>query len=66
MNTNVHPETSNTSSLSPSPIARLMRLALHLPRTTYPSTDFETLSQLYAQYVFYLLDQQQNCPRSPT
>ena len=66
MNPNVHPETSNNLSRSPSPITRLMRLALYLPRTTYHSTDFETLSRLYAQYFFYLLDEQQNYQRSPT
>ena len=66
MNSNTHYETSNNSSTSTLPISRLMHLTLHLPRTTYHSLDFETSSWLYAQYFFYLLDQQQNYPRSPT
>ena len=66
MNSNTHHETSSNSSSSTLPISRLMLLALDLPRTTYHSLDFETLSRLYAQYFFYLLDQQQNYPRSPT
>ena len=52
MNSNAHHETSDNSSSFAHSISRLMRLALHLPRTTYHSTDFETLSQLYAQYFF--------------
>ena len=66
MNSKAHHETSNNSSPFTPSLSRLMRLTLHLPRTTYHSTDFETLSRLYAQYFFYLLDQQQNYPRSPT
>ena len=58
MNANAHHETSDNSSLSTPSISRLMRLALHLPRTTHHSIDFETLSRLYAQNFFYLLDQQ--------
>ena len=66
MKSNVHHEISTNSTLFTPPLSRLMCLTLHLPRTTYHSTDFETLSRLYAQYFFYLLDQQQNYPRSPT
>ena len=66
MNPNAHHETSDNSSPFTPSISRLMRFALHVPRTTYYSTDFETLSRLYAQYFFYLLDQQQNYPRSLT
>ena len=66
MNSNAHHETSDKSCFFTPSKSCLMRLALHLPRTTYHSTDFETLSRLYAQYFFYLLDQQQNYPRSPT
>ena len=66
MNSNAHHEISDNSSPFTPSISRLMRLALHLPRTTYNSTDFETQSRLYTQYLLYLLDQQQTYPRSPT
>ena len=66
MNSNTHHELSNNSSPFTLSISRLMRLTLHLPRTTYHSTDFETLSPLYAQSFFNVLDQQHNYPRSPT
>ena len=49
MNPNVNHEHSDNSPLSTPPILRFLRLPLYLPRTTYHSTDFETLSRLYAQ-----------------
>ena len=69
MNTNTYNPTSNNSSLSHSPILPFTRLLLQLPSSIYnPTTiDFERLSQQYAQYFFYLLDQQiQNNLKSPT
>ena len=66
MNPNTYPENNNTVFSSPSPIVRVRRLTLVLPRTTNNTTDFEALSRLYAQYFFFLLAQQQNYPRSPT
>ena len=54
MNPNTHLESYNTLSFSPSSTTRLMRLALYLPRTTDSSTDFEAMSRLYAQYLFFL------------
>ena len=66
MNSNTHHETPYNSSPSTLPISLLLHLTLHVPRTTYHSLDFETLSRLYVQFFFYLLDQQQNYLRSPT
>ena len=66
MNPNTHSENNNIVFPSPSPIVRLRRLTLVLPRTTNPATDFEALSRLYAHNFFFLLAQQQNYPRSPT
>ena len=68
MNSNTHNQISDNASLSTPSIQPSIRLVLHLPSTTYHSTtvDFETLSRRYAQYFFYLLDQQRHHPRSPT
>ena len=68
MNSNTHNQISDNSPLStPSPPVPT-HLVLHQLSTIYnPSTtDLETLSQQYAQFFFYLLDQQRNYPRSPT
>ena len=67
MNSNTHSHTSDNSSPSTSSIPPSIRLALHLPSPIYNPTiaEFERLSQQYAQYLFYLLEQQQNYPRSP-
>ena len=68
MNSNTHNQTSDNSPLPTPSKPPSKRLVLHLPSTTCHSTtaDFETLSRQYAQYFFYLLDQQRNFPRSPT
>ena len=66
MNSNTHNQTSNNSSPSTSSIAPSIRLVLHSPIYNPTTTDFERLSQQYAQYFFYLLEQQQNYPKSPT
>ena len=62
MNSNTHNQISDNSSLSTPSIPPSIRLVLPLHSTTYHSTtaDFETLSRQYAQYFFYLLDQQRN------
>ena len=68
MNSNAHNQPSDNSSFSILSKSPSIRLLLQLPNPIYnPTTaDFERLSQLYAQYFFYLLEQQQNYPRSPT
>ena len=68
MNSNTNNQISDNSSLSTPSKPHSIRLVLHIPSTIYnPTTaDFERLSQEYAQYFFYLLDQQRNDPRSST
>ena len=68
MNSNTHNQTSDNSPLSTPSLHIPTHLVIHQPSTiSNPSTvDFERLSQQYAQFFFYLLDQQQNYPRSPT
>ena len=67
MNSNTHNQTPDNSPLTTPSISASTHLVL-LPSTIYNSTtvDFERLSRQYAQYVFYLLDQQRIYPRSPT
>ena len=68
MNSNTHNQISDNSSFSTPSIPASTPLILHLPSTIYnPTTaDFERLSRQYARYFFYLLDQQQNYPKSLT
>ena len=68
MNSNTHNQTSDNLPLStPSPIIPTHLVIHQLSTISNPSTvDFEKLSQQYAQFFFYLLDQQQNYPKSPT
>ena len=67
MNSNTHNQTSDISPLSTPSIPASTHLVPHLPSTTYyyPIVDFERLNRQYAQYFFYLLDQQRIYPRSP-
>ena len=60
MNSKTHNQTSNNSPLSTPSLPVPTHLVLHQLSTIYiPSTaDFERLSQQYAQFFFYLLDQQ--------
>ena len=66
MNSNTHNQTPNNSFPSTFSISPSIRLVLHLPSPIYDPTtaDFERLSRQYAQYFFYLLEQQQNYPKS--
>ena len=68
MNSNTHNQISDNSSLSTPSIPASTHLVLHLPSTIYNPTiaDFERLNRQYAQYFFYLLDQQRNYPLSST
>ena len=68
MNSNTQNQISDNSSFSTPSIPASTHLVLHLPNPIYnPTTaDFERLDRQYAQYFFYLLDQQRNYPRSPT
>ena len=66
MNTNTHNQIADNSSLSTPPMPPPLRLVKHNPSYNPTTADFERLSQQYAQYLFYLLDQQRNYPRSPT
>ena len=68
MNSNTHNQIADTSSLSTPLIPTSTHLVIHLPSTIYNPTiaDFERLNRQYAQYFFYLLDQQRKYPRSPT
>ena len=67
MNSNTHKHSEN-SSFSTSSISTSTHLVPHLPNSIHnpTNTDFERLSQQYASYVFYLLDQQRYYPRPPT
>ena len=68
MNSNTHNQTSDNSPLSTPSLPVPTHLVLQQLSTNYnPSTtDFESLSQQYAQFFFYLLDQKRNYPRSST
>ena len=68
MYSNTNNQISDNSPLSTPSIPASTHLVLHLPSTIFnPTTaDFERLSRQYAQYFFYLLDQQRSYPRSPT
>ena len=68
MNSNTHNHNPNQSSFSTPTIPASAHLVLNLPTTIYNPTiaDFERLNRQYAQYFFYLIDQQRNYPRSPT
>ena len=68
MNSNTHNHISDSSSLSTPSITTSTHLVQHLPSIIFNPTiaDFERLIRQYAQYFFYLLDQQRNYPRSPT
>ena len=68
MYSNTHNQTSNNLPLSTSPIIIPTHLVIHqLSTISNPSAiDFERLSQQYAQFFLYLLDQQRIYPRSPT
>ena len=68
MNSNTHNQTSDNLPLSTPSLPIPTHLVIHqLSTISNPSTvDFERLSQQYAQFFFYLLDQQRNYPRSPT
>ena len=66
MNINTHNQIFDNSSLSTPPIPLPVHLVKHNPIYNPTTADFESLSQQYAQYFFYLLDQQRNYPRSPT
>ena len=59
--------TDNSSLVTPS-IPAYTHIIPHLPSPILNPTiaDFERLIQHYGQNFFYLLEQQQNCPRSPT
>ena len=67
MNSNTHNQTSNNLPLFISPIIFPTHLVIHQLSTfsNSPAVDFERLSQQYAQFFFYLLDQQLLYPRSP-
>ena len=68
MNSNAHNQTSDKSPLSTPSLLVPTHLVIHQLSTIYnPSAvDFERLSQQYAQFFFYLLDQQRHYPRSAT
>ena len=68
MNSNTHNQTFDNLTLSTHSLFNPTHLVLHqLSTISNPSTvDFERLSQHYAQFFFYLLDQQRVYPRSPT
>ena len=68
MISNTHNQTSENSPLSTPSLPIPTHLVIHqLSTISNPSTvDFEILSKQYSQFFFYLLDQQQNYPRSPT
>ena len=68
MNSNTHNQTSDNVLLSTPSLIIPTHLVIHqLSPISNPSTvDFERLSQQYAQFYFYLLDQQRIYPRSPT
>ena len=67
MNSNAHNQTSTNLRLFISPIIIPTHLVIHQLSTISnpPAVDFEKLSQQYAQFFFYLLDQQLLYPRSP-
>ena len=59
MNSNTHNQTSNNLPLSTSIIIPTHLVIHYLSTISNPSAvDFERLSQQYAQFFFYLLDQQ--------
>ena len=66
MNSKTYNQTSYNLPLSTPSIIIPTHLDIHqLSTTSNPSTiDFERLSYQYAQYLFYLSDQQRNYPRS--
>ena len=68
MNSITHNQSSDNLHLSTPSLIIPTHLVIHQLRTiSNPSTvDFERLSQQYAQFFFYLLDQQRIYPRSPT
>ena len=68
MNSNTHNQISDNLPLSTPSLPIPTHLVIHqLSTISNPSTiDFERSSQQYAQFFFYLLDQQRNYPRSPT
>ena len=68
MNSNTNNQTSDNSPLSTPSLPVPTHLVLHQLSTIHnlSTADFERLSQQYAQFFFYLLDQQRNYTRSPT
>ena len=68
MNSNTHNQSFDNSPLSTPSLPIPTHLVIHqLSTISNPSTvHFERLSQQYAQFFFYRLDQQRNNPRSPT
>ena len=67
MNSNTHNQTSDNPPISTPSMPAFTHLVL-LPSTIYSPTTpcFERLSRQYAQYFFYLVDQQRIYPRSQT
>ena len=68
MNSNTHNQTSDKLPLFIPSLSIPTHLNIYqLSTISNPSTiDFERLSQQYAQFFFYILDQQRIYPRSPT
>ena len=68
MNSNTHNQTSDNLPLSTPSLPIPTQLVIHQLSTIskLSTIDSERLSQQYAQFFFYLLDQQRNYPRSPT
>ena len=68
MNSNTHNQTSDNLHLFIPSLSIPTHLVIYqLSTISNPSTiDFERLSQQYAQFFFYILDQQRIYPRSPT
>ena len=68
MNSNTHNQTSDNLPLSTPPLIIPTHLVIHQLSTisNLSTVDFERLSQQYAQFFFYLLDQLRIYPRSPT
>ena len=68
MNSNTHNQTSDNSPFSTPSLTIPTHLVIHQLSTisNRSTVDFERLSQQYAQFFFYLLNQQRIYPRSPT
>ena len=68
MNSNTRNQLPDNSQLSTPSLIIPTCLVIHqLSTISNPSiVDFERLGQQYAQFFFYLLDQQQNYPIAPT